>query len=590
MLKKSITLQLVGFILLLISIGACRKIDQESFIPKQPDISFTQLGATVVNEGDTIEVAIESNLPWRLKTDANWISFLTTNGQGSETVKVVVQKNRTTSQREANIIAYVTEDYFAEFSLVQSAGDPPPDYTRDFYVKEDGLETNTGLAWNLATTLDVALDNAASGDIIHVAAGTYKPGVTITGGSNADDADKTFEIIRNVTLIGGYPAQATVGAVANPKLNETILSGQVSSGKVYHVVSVTAPLEVDEIVTIDGFTIKDGSAKSSSSSITINGIGVNRGYAGGMVVAGSKVEVKNTQISNNQTGTHCAGVFLTGNSYVTFRNSIISDNIGLSATSNGGGIWNDGSTLYMYDSEVTGNRTGGVGGGIYSLNNGRTSFNYLFNVTIADNAVGSTGNTSRTGAGIYAREKSKFVIVNTTIYRNNNNGTSFGAGITLYGLCTVDLINSTVSKNEGGTGSTSSLGGAGIYNNPSHANSLNIYNSIVSGNEGSSIDVGGNNNPISSAIGSEVFDYNGNLVIGKTFDATTSFRAFANYGGFGKTIPLVDDINVASQSGMSNLQLQVLAANLTLESDLLTVDQNNKSRASKTAMGASLSQ
>ncbi len=590
MMKKSITLQLIGFVLLLTSIAACRKIDQESFVPKQPDISFTQPGATVINEGDTIVVAIESNLPWRLKSNVAWISFLTSNGQGSENVKVVVQKNRSTEQREAKISAYITESSSAEFLLVQNAGDPPPNYTRNFYVKEGGLEANTGLSWALATTLAVALDKAASGDIIHVAEGTYKPSVTITGGSDANDKDKTFEITRNVKIIGGYPALATTGAVANPKLYNTILSGQLSTGKVYHVVSVTALTEVDKKVIMDGFIIRDGSAHASNSSVTINGIALNRSYAGGMIIAGSNVEVKNSSISNNETATHCPGVFLTGNANVTFRNSSISENTGLAATTNGGGIWNDGSTLYMYDSEVVGNRVGGVGGGIYAFNAARISFNYLFNVTIANNAVGSTGVTSRTGAGIYAREKSKFVIVNSTFYGNNNNGTAFGAGISLYGLSSVDLVSSTVFKNEGGAGNTASIGGAGIYNNPAHANTLNIYNSIVSGNEGSLIDVGGVNNPRSSAIGSGVFDYDGNLVSGKSFDFTTSFKPFAGYGGFGKTLPLINEANVASQSGMSNLQLQVLAANLSLESSLLTIDQNAKSRSGKLAMGAAISQ
>ncbi|WP_353136554.1 BACON domain-containing carbohydrate-binding protein [Pseudopedobacter sp.] len=590
MTKKSIIFQLLGMILFFTSIVSCRKIDQESFTPKTPEISFEQQEVRVGNDVDTIEVDLKSNLPWRVKTAANWLSVLNTNGSADEKVRVAIQKNRTTTEREATLEAYITGNDKSELTIIQNAGDPAPDYTRHFYVRTDGLEGNDGLSWGKSTTLDAALDRALSGDIIHVAAGTYKPTVSITGGNVATNADKTFEISQNVKLIGGYPEQATVGAVANPEVNKTILSGQLATGKVYHTVVVTALLEQDKQVEIDGFTIRDGSAYSANSSVTINGIAVNRSYGGGMIIAGSKVEIKNSIISNNETSTHCAGVFLTGNAHVTFRNSSVSSNSGLVATTNGAGIWNDGSTLYMYDSEVVGNRGGGVGGGIYAINTARTSYNYLFNVTIANNEVGTMGATTRTGAGIYAREKSKFVIVNSTIYGNKNNGSAFGAGISLYGVCTVDLVNSTVSNNDGGQGNTGAPAGSGIYNNPAHANILNIYNSIVSGNIGATTEVGGTNISRSSVIGTGVFNYDGVLEAGQSFDPTTAFNPFGRYGGFGQTIPLASSASAAAKLGMSTLQLQILASNLALESALLSVDQNGKSRSGKTVMGAAIPQ
>lgn len=590
MTKKSIIFQLLGIILVFTSIISCRKIDQESFTPKQPEISFEQGEVRIGNDVDTIEVDLKSNLPWRVKTSANWLSLLNANGSSDGKIRIAIQKNKTTEERQAVIEAYITENGKTEFTIIQNAGDPPPDFTRHFYVKEDGLAVNDGLSWAKATTLDEALDMAASGDVIHVAAGTYKPTVTITGGNTSEDKDKTFEITQNVKLIGGYPAQASDGAIANPEINKTILSGQLGADKAYHVVAVTALQEQDKQVEIDGFTIRDGRAHTSSSAISINGINVYRGYAGGIIVAGSKVVIKNSIIANNETATHCAGVYLTGNSHVTFRNTSIADNTGLAATTNGAGIWNDGSTLYMYDSEVVGNRGGGVGGGIYALNTGRISYNYLFNVTIANNEVGTMGATTRTGAGIYARERSKFVIVNSTIYGNKNNGSSFGAGIALYGVSTVDLVNSTVSKNVGGEGNTAAIGGSGIYNNPAHANVLNIYNSIISGNEGSAIEVGGDHSSRSSVAGTSVYNYDGVLDAGLSFDPAAAFSPAGKYGGFGQTIPLLNLNSVAAKSGMSTLQLQILASNLSIESSLLSVDQNGKSRSGKTVMGAALPQ
>ncbi|ADY52075.1 Polymorphic membrane protein [Pseudopedobacter saltans DSM 12145] len=585
--RKSIIFQILAVMLFFTSFVSCRKIDRESFTPGQPEISFVQKEVRVGNDVDTIEVELKSNLPWRVKSTANWLSLLTANGPSDDKFKIAIQKNRTTTERSTKIEAYITGEDKTELTIIQNAGDPAPDFTRHFYVKINGTEANDGLSWSKSTTLDAALDRAVSGDVIHIGAGTYKPTIMLTGGNT--EKDKTFQISENVKLIGGYPEQATDGAAANAETNKTILSGQLSTGKVYHVMVITALQEQDKQVELDGITIRDGSAHSTSSAITVNGIAVNRAYAGGLIVAGSKVEIKNSVISNNETATHCAGVFLTGNSYVTFRNASISNNSGLALTTNGGGIWNDGSTLYMFDSEVTGNRIGGVGGGIYALNTGRTSYNYLFNVTIANNEVGTMG-TTRTGGGIYAREKSKFVIVNSTIYGNKNNGNAYGAGISLYGVCTVDLVNSTVSNNSGGEGNTAVPAGSGIYNNPAHANILNIYNSIVSGNIGAATEVGGTYISKSSIIGTNVFNYDGILDAGQSFDFATGFSPFGRYGGFGQTLPLLNSGSAAAKSGMTTLQLQILASNLALESHLLGADQNGKSRTGKTIMGAAIPQ
>lgn len=588
MKKKSIIFQLLGIMLFFTSLVSCRKIDRESFTPQQPEISFVQKEVRVGNDVDTIEVELKSNLPWRVKNTANWLSLLKANGSADDKFKIAIQKNRTTTERSTKIDAYITGDDKTELTIIQNAGDPAPDFTRHFYVKIDGTEANDGLSWSKSTTLDAALDRVNSGDVIHIGAGIYKPTVMLTGANT--EKDKTFEISANVKLIGGYPEQAANGAVANAELNKTILSGQLSTGKVYHVMVITALQEQDKKVELDGVVIRDGSAHSTSSTVTVNGIAINRSYGGGLIVAGSKVEIKNSVISNNETGTHCAGAFLTGNADVTFRNSSVSNNSGLVATTNGAGIWNDGSTLYMYDSEVMGNRAGGVGGGIYAINTARTSYNYLFNVTIANNEVGTMGATTRTGAGIYAREKSKFVIVNSTIYGNKNNGSALGAGISLYGVCTVDLVNSTISKNVGGDATSAAIGGSGIYNNPAHANILNIYNSIVSGNEGVAIEVGGAYMAKSSVIGTGVFNYDGVLDAGQSFDSATAFSPFGRYGGFGQTIPLLNSASAAAKLGMSTLQLQILASNLALSSDLLAADQNGKSRAGKTIMGAAIPQ
>lgn len=586
---KSLTLNIYTMALLVIGMASCSKVELESFTPQTPVINFDQAEVRVGNGVDTIEVEVDANLPWRIKTDANWLTLIKGNGNAGEKAKIAIQRNRVVTERSAKLIAYITNDSQSELMLIQAAGDPLPDVTRHFYVKTTGLATLDGSSWANATTLDFALENAVANDVIHIAKGTYVPTKMITGGTVAQDV--TFEITENVNIIGGYPENATTGAAADPVLNETVLSGQLSSGQAYHVVAITAVAETDKKVSINGISIKNGKAHTAATNISINGINVSKGHGGGVIVAGSTVAFNNVHITNNSSGLHAAGMFITGIANVTFKNSTVANNTGIAETSNGGGIWNDGSYLYMYDSEVSGNRVGGVGGGLYAINTARTSFNYLFNVSIYNNVVGATGSASRTGAGIYAREKSKFVIVNSTIYANNNGGTAGGAGISVYGVATIDLINSTVTGNIAGAGNVAVGGGSGIYNNPSPAgNIVNIYNSIVAGNTGSAKDVGGGNTSVSSAIGADIVNASGDVVSGQTFDAATAFNAFAKYTGFTKTLPLNNSATAAITGGMSTLQLQVLASNLSVDDTYFVIDQNNKTRSGKTVMGAALPQ
>ena len=70
------------------------------------------------------------------------------------------------------------------------------------FVKVDGEATNDGSSWAQATTLTTALELMEEGDEIHIAAGTYVPSKMLTGGDK--EGDTTFEINKNVTLIGGY--------------------------------------------------------------------------------------------------------------------------------------------------------------------------------------------------------------------------------------------------------------------------------------------------------------------------------------------------------------------------------------------------
>lgn len=583
-MKRNIFLYLLSGLLFLILHTACQKIEIQSFEPKAGEIAFSKANVEVENALDTIEVDVQSNLPFRLSTKNSWISFVKANAMESGKVSIIVARNRELEARTGTVDAYITDEVRTTLTIVQKAGEVSTE-TKHYYVKQEGTAAADGLSWAAATSLSQALKLAENGDVVHVAAGVYQPVNNLTGGTQAGDI--TFEIAQNIKVIGGYPANATEGATANAAVNKTMLNG---NDQAIHVMTIVAGKMPNQQVELEGITLTKGKA-GGSGSVAVNGINISRQHGGGLLIAGAKVSMKNVIVTDNSSANHCPGVYLTAAADVTMRQVSISNNFTTIAASNGGGIWNDGSKLQLIDSEITGNRIGGVGGGLYSLNSTVESVNILYNVTIANNQTGIFGNNA-VGAGIYAREKSQFYIINSTIYGNTAGGNAFGAGISLYGGTQVNLINSTVSGNQGGMNNTGS-GGFAIQNASGGNNSLAIYNSIISGNiSTSSQELGGsafaNYSIKSSVLGSQVYDYEGK-VGSKTFDPTASFAAFGDYAAFGGTRPLKGS-SAASTDGMSTTQLEILGVNLpAIDANYLIIDQANQSRNNKNIMGADIS-
>ena len=166
---------------------------------------------------------------------------------------------------------------------------------------------------------------AAFGDKVHLAAGTYTPYAPVSGGSLDNASDKTFELNSNITLIGGYPSDATEGAISAPAVNETIFSGETENGTVSHVVVVTAVPDPDFRLKIQGITITGGKAQTNRK-VTINGTSVDARSGGGIVIVASAVDFVNCKIKDN-TAQNNGNIVLHNGSDVKFENCVISDNI-----------------------------------------------------------------------------------------------------------------------------------------------------------------------------------------------------------------------------------------------------------------------
>jgi len=543
-----------------------------AFTPPTPVVEVDGNEIAVDKDAGEYEVAVESNLPWRASTETAWIELTEFRGLESGKLKFKVARNSITEPREGQIRLWITDDSEVVLRVVQAMGDLPPDTKTHVYVKANG--TGDGSSWEQATSLADALAmDLFDGDFIHVAAGTHAPAYTVSGGSAADEKDLTFEIKQNLNIIGGYPADAAEGAVADPAINETILTGVLTSGgSANHVVTISAPRASGKKVVLHGLTIRDGDA-STSGNITINGVSYPKNHGGGVIVAQSDVEIIQCIVSNNKATAHGVGMYVFSGASVLLERSAIRSNTG--AVSNGGGMYLNGASATFIDSSVDNNTTDGVAGGIQTFGSSELR---MYNTTIANNISGALGSAGRRAGGIYHRDNSKAVLVNCTVY--GNSATGLGGGIHTHGGSTIDIISSAITANNGDGGGLNNTAGC----------TMNIYNTIVSGNvkDGAPSDVVGDVGRRQSVVGTEVTDADGAVVGGASFDAATMLGALADNGGHTESVVLQGDNNPAVDNGMTATELSAVGNSLSLAvpEEVTSVDQTGASRADKKTIGA----
>ncbi|MFA7493655.1 MAG: PL29 family lyase N-terminal domain-containing protein [Proteiniphilum sp.] len=518
-----------------------------------PAISVSPLADEISDEGGDVVFTIEASDAWEISELPEWI----TEKEKSETTVTLSIAQNAGEERSATI-TFSLVDYpmvTQEAAITQAAYDPPF-VESGIFVKTTGVAANDGSSWEKATTLVKALEIAEEGDEIHIGAGTYVPTIKLTGGSA--ERDITFEINKNVTLIGGYPADASQGAVAD-KSNKTILSG---NNQYYHTVTITAPVKEGEKVILRNISIKDGKAGAAGAGeIEVNGIQFLRNYGGGVSIGGSVVDFIDCELSDNNSEQYAGGGYIHNGAIASFIDSEILIN---TSTLNCAGLWPERATLYVIGCTVSDNVSGGVGGGFYnhSATSGQSKL-YIYNSTISGNrdAAGNSG-------GIYTREGSYLRVVNSTISNNKT-------GINVYGTSVrptvTDVISSTIYNNEGSTAAITTTDNT----------SLKIYNSIISGNAVSNGSFATNTATFSySVLGDNVLDASGAAISGQTFDHNTMTPV---NGAF--AIPADSP---AATFGMSGSLLQNLANSLTppIGADIIMKDQLGSSRDGKTAMGA----
>jgi hypothetical protein len=270
---------------------------------------------------------------------------------------------------------------------------------------------------------------------IWVAAETYYPLYKIaditTSGVATTDRDKSFLLVKDVQLYGGFPVNAndinnaphaglTKDAACNTRnwtTNKTILSGDIgnrndSLDNCYHVI-VSAGDSV-AAGSLDGFTITGGNA--NGAYIIVNSRVINHRFGAGIYNDYSSPVLTNIIITNNNCFNGSGGGILNSYSSPILTNVIISNN----TSSSGGGIHNlSYSSPVLTNVTICNNTVSYDGGGICNLSH---SSSEIRNSIIWGNTL-SDGMTSD---NIFINNNSTSVFANSLV-----GGATIGNGIIL---------------------------------------------------------------------------------------------------------------------------------------------------------------
>lgn len=342
-------------------------------------------------------------------------------------------------------------------------------------------------------TIQTAVNTFAC-DVINVAAGTFHENVAIT---------------RDVTIHGMGPGATTVNgggsgsvfdisaAIVVTITNMTITNGDAPFGGGVNVVDSTVILDNVHILrnvasqSGGGIYNFNGHVTVLNSEIVSNDAEIVHGGGVYQAFTGATLHISNTLIAENYSPNDGGGIYNSGG-YVAIYDVHMNDN---SAQRFGGGIENSAGHLTVQNSQILSNTALVRGGGIdntgqltvtYSAINyneaisptipnatgqGGGISNFLPGTAALDNVVIAHNRTALSGGGIW--NDSQLSMWRTAVDGNSaSSGFGTGGGIVNSSGATLQVIESTISRN------AVIASGGGIQN----AGTLTMTNSTVSGN------------------------------------------------------------------------------------------------------------
>ena len=328
-------------------------------------------------------------------------------------------------------------------------------------------------------------------------------------------------------------------------------------------------LSVDGAVIVDGTTlglneaaragggieIIDGSLDIDGSSFVSNGAGTGGvtaapGNGGGIHVSGMSgtlVDVDDTTFRLNTAASEGGALWNQSGSTMNVGNVVIADNTasGDAADNGGGGIFNNGGTLIVRDTNLSfndANGTAGSGGGIFSTDGNVTVFVSTF--------VGNTA--TRAGGGIEVVEGNTDVF--GSVFGGNSTGGSPGNGGAFHrtGTGTSLFTDSSFFSN------FASAEGGALWN--SATGTLAVNNGIIADNSASGADA--------DQGGGGIFNDGGTLTVnGTTLRNNTANGASGSGGGIltaDGTVTLADAVLQGNDAQRAGGGLEIITGDVTV--------------------------
>lgn len=471
-----------------------------------------------------------------------------------------------------------------------------------YYVNvQQSDNTGNGLSWATAfKDLQHAIHQAAAGDEVWVAKGTYLPTEYLPGATGSNPRDKSFFLNKNIKIYGGFNGNEAAISERNIDQYPSILSADFSQDdnlhgeldslvfdgyaeNAYHVM-VTSKLPVT--AQINGFTIMHGNATGDTK--ILNGTDTYyRGIAGGLLNYESKPLIRNVTFIENRAVEDAGAVYNKSCSGIVFDSCHFEYNLAYSRIiqSDIQGTSNESLQIDFYDSHTC--NAGGIYNSVGTITINNSSFlnNHAVSIIkytgIASVVLGANGleeeskssgeaTASANGGALYASTSN--ITITNTIFESN----SAKSEIRLYSKATLETssgfspdgeaityVKGTATTN-GGACAFDNLGNTSISNSVFRENSANALTnaysiSINNTYTGSQYYPDADGLVNTSAIGGAIQAYaNAKFSMNKCFfyqnKALSSVYHFSHANNSGSETPSVDaDAQASSFAGAVHL-------------------------------------
>jgi hypothetical protein len=316
----------------------------------------------------------------------------------------------------------------------------------DSVVSGNDATNEGGGVWNSSAGTMTITDTEISDNDVTVGATMFNGGGGVFqqgGGTNDAPAAATGSIairggsITGNTATGSGPSSG--GGVLNVRgdvtITDTVIAGNDASragGGIEASGNAVDPANT----TLIGVVLAD------------NSTGASPGNGGGFHLTGpGATDVVDSTVTGNVAANEGGGLWNSAVGEMTVSGTLLADNVANGdgtengAEEGGGGLFNDGGTLEVFDSTVSGNAApNGAGGGVLDVNGTIT----LIGVTVTDN-------TSPLGAGVFGFESPQLetVVFGNSIIAGNNGDDCGGSleslGGNVLGAGCADVASDTVT-------------------------------------------------------------------------------------------------------------------------------------------------